>query len=388
MRWKVRPEDFQVEELVDLPLRPGSPYVLYRVRKQGRTTLEVQAELAARLGVPQRAVIFPALKDREAVAVQMAAVRGRGPDRIQGHGFEAVRIGEADRPLRPWDLRGNRFVVRLRELDDLEIERLPAAVAALAIRGFPNYFDDQRFGSWSPEAGFIGRPLLLGQAEEVLWIYLTVPMAGDPPGVRAFKAEARAWWGNWAAMQERAPRPSNYRSVLTFLKDHPTDWRRAVRRIPARLRALWVDAYRAWIWNRALRWAWISLPHLEVEIRGERFPAPLEPPQDMEMILELPHRRARYESPWSEAMAAALAEEGLTLSHFRKGALLEDAPPPTRRPAWCRPRVLYLQDLQPDRREATLVFELPPGSYGTLLLKALAAWAQSAEDRILRPSGS
>lgn len=372
MRWKVRPEDFLVEEIVELPLRPGGPYVLYRVRKRERTTLEVQAELAARLGVPQRAVVFPALKDREAIAIQTAAVRGRGPARLRGRGFEAVRIGEADRPLRPQDLRGNRFVVRLRELDDLEIERLPAAVTALATHGFPNYFDDQRFGSWSPEAGFIGRPLLLGQAEEVLRIYLAIPMVGDPLEVRTFKAEARGLWGNWAAMRERAPRPSNYRSVLTFLNDHPTDWRGAVRRIPARLRALWVDAYRAWIWNDMLRRIWALLPHVEIEIRGARFPVPLERPQDTEASVALPHRRARYESPWAEAMAAALAEEGLSLSHFRRGALLEDAPPPTQRPVWCQPLALELEELQPEKREALLVFELPPGSYGTLLLKTLA----------------
>lgn len=372
MRWKVRPEDFLVEEIVELPLRPGGPYVLYRVRKRERTTLEVQAELAARLGVPQRAVVFPALKDREAIAIQTVAVRGRGPARLRGRGFEAVRIGEADRPLRPQDLRGNRFVVRLRELDDLEIERLPAAVTALATHGFPNYFDDQRFGSWSPEAGFIGRPLLLGQAEEVLRIYLAIPMVGDPLEVRTFKAEARGLWGNWAAMRERAPRPSNYRSVLTFLNDHPTDWRGAVRRIPARLRALWVDAYRAWIWNDMLRRIWALLPHVEIEIRGARFPVPLERPQDTEASVALPHRRARYESPWAEAMAAALAEEGLSLSHFRRGALLEDAPPPTQRPVWCQPLALELEELQPEKREALLVFELPPGSYGTLLLKTLA----------------
>ncbi len=372
MRWKVRPEDFLVEEIVELPLRPGGPYVLYRVRKRERTTLEVQAELAARLGVPQRAVVFPALKDREAIAIQTAAVRGRGPARIRGRGFEAVRIGEADRPLCPQDLRGNRFVVRLRELDDLEIERLPAAVTALATHGFPNYFDDQRFGSWSPEAGFIGRPLLLGQAEEVLRIYLAIPMVGDPLEVRTFKAEARGLWGNWAAMRERAPRPSNYRSVLTFLNDHPTDWRGAVRRIPARLRALWVDAYRAWIWNDMLRRIWALLPHVEIEIRGAQFPVPLERPQDTEASVALPHRRARYESPWAEAMAAALAEEGLSLSHFRRGALLEDAPPPTQRPVWCQPLALELEELQPEKREALLVFELPPGSYGTLLLKTLA----------------
>ncbi len=374
MRWKARPEDFQVEEIIRLPIRPGGPYTVYRVRKWGRTTLEVQAELAARLGVPQRAVLFPALKDRDAVAVQMATLQGRGPERIQGEGFEAIRIGEAERPLRPQDLRGNRFLARLRALAPGESERLPAAVTRLAAHGFPNYFDDQRFGSWSPEAGFIGRPLLLGQAEEVLRIYLTVPMVGDPPNVRAFKAEARARWGDWPRMLERAPRPSNYRSVLTFLHAHPTDWRGAVRRIPARLRALWADAYRAWLWNRALARVWARLPHREIEIRGERFPLPLERPPEAAATVGLPHRRARDAPPWSEAMVAVLEGEGIAWTHFRKGPLLDDAPSPTRRRVWCQPFDLELRDLQPARGEAVLVFTLPPGSYGTLLLKALAAW--------------
>ncbi|WP_376792744.1 tRNA pseudouridine(13) synthase TruD [Thermoflexus sp.] len=381
MRWKVRPEDFQVEEMIELPLQPGGPYTLYQVRKRGRTTLEVQAELAARLGVPQRAVIFPALKDRDALAVQMAAVRGPGPARVQGEGFEAVRVGYADRPLRPQDLRGNRFIVRLRDLADREIERLPEASALLAAQGFPNYFDDQRFGSWSPEAGFIGRPLLLGQAEETLRIYLTIPLIGDPPAVRAFKAEAQAWWGNWAALLERAPRPSNYRSVLVFLRDHPTDWRGAVRRIPGRLRALWVDAYRAWIWNRMLAWVWARIPHYEIEIRGERFPVPLEPPPEAAALVALPHRRARSEPPWLEALAAVLEEEGLQPSHFRRGALLEDAPPPTRRPVWCRPFALEIKSLLLEKREAILVFELPPGSYGTMLLKVLQTWIEGSSAR-------
>lgn len=378
MRWKVRPEDFQVEELCELPLQAGGPYTVYQVRKWGRTTLEVQAELARQLGVPQRAVSFPALKDRDALAIQTATVRGRGPERIRGSGFEAIRLGEAGRPLQPRDLRGNRFRVRLRALTDPEIERLPQAIAALAAQGFPNYFDDQRFGSWSPEAGFIGRPLLLGHAEEVLRIYLTVPWIGDPPEVRMFKREAQARWGDWAAMLALAPRPSNYRSLLTFLKDHPADWRGAVQRIPMRLRALWVDAYRAWIWNRIVDRVWSSRPHRDLPIRRTAFPLPLELPPEAGAIVPLPHRRARYEGPWEEAMAAVLEEEGLSLSAFRKGPLLEDAPPPTQRAVWCWPRALALEELHPDRREAILAFELPPGSYGTLLLKALAASLEDA----------
>lgn len=80
---------------MEIPLRPGGPYTLYRVRKWGRTPLEVQR------------------------------VRGRGPDRLRGPGFEAVRVGEADRPPGPHDLRGNRFTVRLRALTEAEQERLP-----------------------------------------------------------------------------------------------------------------------------------------------------------------------------------------------------------------------------------------------------------------------
>ena len=373
MRWKIRPEDFRVEERVALSIEPSGPYTLYRVRKWGRTTLEVQAELAARLGVSQRAVIFPALKDRWAIAVQIAAIRGQGPERIRGPGFEAVRIGYASRPPRPQDLRGNRFWVRLRALTREELEGLPQVAAELAAEGFPNYFDDQRFGSWSPEMGFVGRALLRGQAEDVLRMVLAVPMAGDPPAIRAFKAEARARWGDWAALFAHAPRPSMQRSLLTFLKDHPTDLRGAVRRIPLRLRLLWVDAYRAWLWNRAVGYGLGPEARHRVLIRGEEFPLPDRAPPEAQGLFALPHRRARDAPPWAEAMARVLEEEGLSLADFRRGPLLEEAPPPTRRPIWCRPVFLELRREAPEAGEAILCFELPPGSYGTLLLKALAA---------------
>jgi hypothetical protein len=92
MHRKIRPENFRVEERVALPVEPSGPYTLYWVRKWERTTLEIQAELAARLRAPQRAVIFPAPKDRWAIAVQVAAIWGQGPERMRGAGFEAVRM--------------------------------------------------------------------------------------------------------------------------------------------------------------------------------------------------------------------------------------------------------------------------------------------------------
>ncbi len=68
MRLKVVSEDFQVEEQVRFPPQDG-PYALYRVRKRRATTLEIQARMARALQLPLATVHFPALKDRDAVAV-------------------------------------------------------------------------------------------------------------------------------------------------------------------------------------------------------------------------------------------------------------------------------------------------------------------------------
>ena len=68
MRIKVLPEDFLVEEELSVPLAEGGRYAVYRARKRAITTLQLQNRLARALGVPNSAVVFPALKDRQAVA--------------------------------------------------------------------------------------------------------------------------------------------------------------------------------------------------------------------------------------------------------------------------------------------------------------------------------
>nr|HID14533.1 tRNA pseudouridine(13) synthase TruD [Anaerolineae bacterium] len=95
MRYKVQPEDFTVEEWMRLPLAPRGHFAIYRVRKRGVTTLSVQVQMARALEVPQSAILFPALKDKDAVAIQHVAVRGTGPARLTGKGFLAEFLGRS-----------------------------------------------------------------------------------------------------------------------------------------------------------------------------------------------------------------------------------------------------------------------------------------------------
>jgi len=299
MRYKVQPEDFIVEEQIRLSLAPSGPFAVYRVRKRGVTTLRVQAQVARALGVSQSAVVAPALKDKDAVAVQHLAVRGTGPARLAGDGFVAEFLGRSPRPLAPADVVANRFTVVLRDLSADEAARVQERLAQVARSGLSNYFDQQRFGSLAPGEEPIGKRILRRDAEGALRAYLTQRFAGDPEPVRAFKAFAAAHWRDWDALFDAAPRPSNFRSVLTYLRDHPTEYRKALNLVTRRLLSLYLAAYQSLLWNRiAGRYlsAWLGEPAAHVEIATDRLPLYYElPPHfDRDLTIPLPHHRATY----------------------------------------------------------------------------------------------
>jgi tRNA pseudouridine13 synthase len=93
MKVKTIPEDFIVEEELDIPLAGGGRYAVYRAQKRAITTLQLQARLAAALKRPRSTVRFPALKDRRAVAIQFGTLRGPGPPAVGDEHFAAERVG-------------------------------------------------------------------------------------------------------------------------------------------------------------------------------------------------------------------------------------------------------------------------------------------------------
>lgn len=255
MRIKTIPDDFCVQEEIDLALRDRGPWAVYRVRKVGVTTLDVQTRMASQLGLGRKRVVFPALKDQDAIAVQYATLPAGLPERVEGTGFAAQRVGYRLRPLAPADLRGNAFSLVLRDMEAPEASRVSGRLRDVARYGLPNYFDDQRFGSLPLQGEPIGKAILRRDASGALRAYLTQPFVGDPRGVQDFKRRALALWPDmhatpdWRALFQVAPKPSNFRSVLTYLVDHPADHRKALNLIPQRLLSIYLSAYQSLLWN-------------------------------------------------------------------------------------------------------------------------------------------
>lgn len=381
MQIKRFPEDFRVEEDIVLPENQGA-YAYYRVEKRGKATLVVRDEMAAKLKVTPSALVFPALKDASMVTVQYASVRKHGPEEIKGSGFVAQRVQWGPRALRPRDLRGNRYTVTLRDLTQTQAAALYAELLALETQGLPNYFDDQRFSSYSDD-GFIGKAILQRDAEQAVRFYLSETMLGDLQSIREFKALVKSHWGQWGYLLHQAPRPSNYRSVITYLKDHPHDYRKAVNLIQDRLLSIYLSAYQSWIWNNILGYYLDShFPTTcRVDIVGTAFPFP-DPGVELENLqklqIDLPRLTARYGEDLQKAADAMFEKEGLTLSDFKARILRRVYLSKGERPAWFTPTAMTVGEPFADDTEygdwaITVNFTLQAGYYATLVLKAAAA---------------
>ncbi|MCA1554082.1 MAG: tRNA pseudouridine(13) synthase TruD, partial [Chloroflexi bacterium] len=381
MRIKAKAEDFVVEEQIRLQLADDGAHAIYRIHKRSVTTLDVVERLAARLHVGKERIAFPGLKDKEAIATQFISVAQRGaPDRLDEDDFRAERVGYAPRALQPSDLQGNRFSMVVRDLSLDEAQRIGARLRQMSEYGVPNYFDEQRFGSYAGESGFIGKKILQRDAEGALRIYLGEKMVGDPERVRVFKEFAREHWGEWAALLEHAPKPSNFRSVLTYLKDHPTDFRRALNLIPHRLLTLYLSAYQSWLWNQiAARYVAEALSDCKFTVRSVRvaggdlpiflnFPESLRHKFDR-LTIPLPNHRASFAAPeLARAAEGVLASEGLALNDFKARILKKAFAAKSSRALLVRPQDVSASDADNDelarkRWKVTLAFTLPPGSY-------------------------
>ena len=147
-RIKDRADDFVVEEIPSyLPSGEGE-HLFVRFEKIGLDTERAVRLIADALGTREGAG-WAGLKDRHARTTQWASFHRADADAALALTIEGIRVLEAARhvnKLRTGHLRGNRFVLRLRDADPAREADARAVIESLARSGVPAFFGDQRFG--------------------------------------------------------------------------------------------------------------------------------------------------------------------------------------------------------------------------------------------------
>lgn len=386
MKLKQRPEDFRVEELTDATAGGTGEFALYRLDKTGWTTPDALAAVRRRWQIDHRRLSYGGLKDRHAVTSQHLTIF-RGPKRDLAHERVALTyLGQRAEPFTAADIRANRFEVVLRALDAPALARAEAALAEVADTGLPNYFDDQRFGSVGGAGEFVAKELVFGRFERALWLALAAPYEHDRAEAKREKGTLRALWGNWAECQQRLPK-GHARSLVSYLAAHPTDFKGAVARLRPELQGLYLAAYQSYLWNRVLG-EWLAgtfgAAHLtELDLKLGRVPAPVRVPAEHRaaweaLALPLPSARVKPDpgAPWLPFVEGALRAEGLALAELRIKGMQKPFFSKGERPACVRPagltRAAGPDELNAGRSKLALRFELPRGSYATMLVKRVS----------------
>jgi tRNA pseudouridine13 synthase len=149
-RLRATPEDFRVDERLGFGADGEGEHVLLTVRKRGANTDWVARELARFAGADVDAVGYAGLKDRHAVTTQAFTVPIGNRAEPDWSSFphaevQITALGRIRRKIKRGALEANQFTLVLRECSG-DRDRVEAVLAAIAARGVPNYFGEQRFG--------------------------------------------------------------------------------------------------------------------------------------------------------------------------------------------------------------------------------------------------
>jgi tRNA pseudouridine13 synthase len=146
-RIRVRPEDFEVEEVPSYEPCGSGDHLFLWVEKRGMAPEHFARTIAQRLGISPGAVGTAGLKDRHAITRQWVSVPKEcepNVGKLDGDGIRVLKTGRHTNKLKPGHLRGNRFRLLVRDADrSVNVDTIHDRIRT---QGLPNFYGPQRFG--------------------------------------------------------------------------------------------------------------------------------------------------------------------------------------------------------------------------------------------------
>ena len=257
---KARNEDFLVEEQpLYEPCGEGEHVYLF-IEKNALTTTDAVHRIARAFHMHRRNIGYAGLKDKHAVTRQHLSLWLPGVDEATvAEGVQRVNT-QQEKVKILWHERhtnklkrghhgGNRFVLRLRDVEPTHVVRAKAVMDVMEKRGVPNYIGDQRFG-YRQNSHRTGKALLLGDFETVIEEMLAADAPSESEYVKQGREHVRA--GEYGKALEVWPKTLRYdRQLLDALRQGKSP-RDAVKTIDGNQRAFLVSAWQSAVFNEVL----------------------------------------------------------------------------------------------------------------------------------------
>ena len=294
---KVKPEDFIVEETADISISNTGDFCVYLLKKRGWNTVDVLKNLSKKLNLPSSDFSYGGKKDKYALTSQYITIGRQGykqttpsvPTSSQGGGERRIKkswimrknlqspsavnlaeierliptkldkenyslrfVGRMDRPMGPDLIKGNKFHIVVRNLTAHELKSALNEIECVKKDGYPNYFDDQRFGSFDGRQGFVAEKIIKKHYNGALKIYFSRIHPEDSKDEKEHRKFIYENWGNWQACITRATSRFE-KEAFSYLEKHPKGFVPILQRISHEEMVLFFSAYQSHLWNEVLR---------------------------------------------------------------------------------------------------------------------------------------
>ncbi|MBC8379471.1 MAG: tRNA pseudouridine(13) synthase TruD [Planctomycetes bacterium] len=254
---KTIPADFVVEEIPLYEFAGTGTHVYAYIQKKGLTTAELIARLGQSLNVRKFDIGYAGRKDSNAITRQWVSIEHIDPEKIENLDLSGIKVLDVTRhgnKLKVGHLKGNRFIIRLRNLNcpvDQARTTAQQVMDVLCRRGVPNYFGPQRFG-YRYDSHLLGGAIIKNDIKEFFEILLGRPELD--PQEEFIEARRLYQQGDFeAAFYAWHPALRDHRKALRVLmKNGGKLNKKTLRAMDARLLSLFVSAWQSDLFNAVL----------------------------------------------------------------------------------------------------------------------------------------
>jgi len=265
------PKDFVVEEvLVDgtkaevgeaeiLPPTGIGRYLVCSLTKRDWDTILAIRKVAKRLGISGDRIRIAGIKDARALTAQHITISRITPAEVQQVKIQDITLRPlyySNKKLSSKLLLGNQFHILIRGIPHAasiinhRIEKIQSELSN--VDGIPNFFGHQRFGTIRPNTHLVGKFLVQEDLEKAALTFLAEPSLHEHPESREARQRLHETEDFKEALRTFPRRLKYERMMLRHLAAQPKDFLGAFRRLPSKLRRLFVQAYQSFLFNRFL----------------------------------------------------------------------------------------------------------------------------------------
>lgn len=313
---KQTPKDFIVKEIINLKVEKQGNYAYIKLTKENLNTLDAVKILESQLRMPRKFISFAGLKDKQAVTTQYISIQNIKEEQLKNIKHPQIKIqfiGYSSKPISLGTLEANRFTITL----NFKPKKINQIV---------NYFGEQRFSKNNAE---IGKSIIKKDFKKAIELIDNQPL-------------------------------------LFHLKDRPNDFIGAIKKLDKKLISLYINSYQSYLWNK------VASEYLKSTLKKSEYKeheSLIFPKTKSIKNIKIPliSFDAEFNNKTIENIYnQLLKQENIALRDFLIRQFPEQLPITT-----LRDLIVKIKDFK--YKNNKLTFQLPKGSYATILIKHIEA---------------